>query len=361
MDIKALIRKEVLAQTAYNAETPACRIKLDANENPFPLPPALKENLFRALQGVPLNRYPDAGSPRLREFFAARYGMDRDMVMLGNGSDELIQILCFALARPGASAIVPVPAFAMYRITSLNAGLKVIEVPLDSDFDLDVESVRRQLHRNAPALTFVGYPNNPTGKCFSAERIETLIKESTGVVVVDEAYFNFSRKTFLPVLKKCENLVVLRTLSKVGLAAMRIGILVGSAALVGELEKVRLPYNLNSLSQVAAGFYLEHEPEFLNQAEEIVRRREELYSELCAIEGITPCPSDANFIFFSCVFNTDSIYKKLLRQGILIRNFTAPGVTGNSLRVTVGRREENEEFIKALKGAIAEERRIRAE
>lgn len=354
MDIKALIRREVFAQKAYNAETPSCRIKLDANENPFSLAPAMKDELFKAMRDVSLNRYPEAGAPRLRELFAAQYGVGREMVMLGNGSDELIQILCFALARPDAVAVIPVPAFAMYRITSLNAGYRVIEVPLDSDFDLDVSAMREHFAHDVPALTFLGYPNNPTGKCFSRERIETIIRESDGVVVVDEAYFNFSRETFLPLLEKQENLVVLRTLSKVGLAAMRIGLLVGSAALVAELEKVRLPYNLNSLSQVAAGFYLAHEAEFLSQAEEIVRYRDELYRALREIEGIRPLPSDANFIFFSCVFDADGIYKKLISRGILIRNLNGPGITKNCLRVTVGRREENEEFIKALKGVIAE-------
>ncbi|MBI4634346.1 MAG: histidinol-phosphate transaminase [Deltaproteobacteria bacterium] len=354
MDIKALIRREVLAQKAYNAEAPSCRIKLDANENPFALSPALKDELFRVMRDTQLNRYPDAGSPRLRKLFADRYGVNREMVMLGNGSDELIQILCFALAGPGAAALVPVPAFAMYRITSLNAGFRVIEVPLDLDFDLDVDAIRQHVGNNVPALTFLGYPNNPTGKCFSRERIETIIRASGGLVVVDEAYGNFSRKTFLSLLDKYENLVVLRTLSKVGLAAMRIGLLVGSASLVRELEKVRLPYNLNSLSQVAAGFYLEHEAEFLRQAEEIIERRDDLYRKLKKIEGIRPFPSDANFILFSCVFDADSIYEKLTGRGILVKNFNAPGITRNCLRVTVGRREENEEFIQALKGAIAE-------
>lgn len=354
MDIKALIRREVLAQKAYNGAAPSCRIKLDANENPFSLPPAMKEEFLRALRDVSLNRYPDAGSPRLRELFARSYGVTPEMVMLGNGSDELIQVLCFALARPDAVAVVPVPSFTMYRITSLNAGFKVVEVPLDADFDLDVNALRGLCGMNAPALTFLGYPNNPTGRRFSPERVETIIRESGGVVVVDEAYFNFSRETFLPLVAKYPNLVVLRTLSKVGLAAMRIGMLVGSAALVGELEKVRLPYNLNALSQAAAGFYLAHEAEFLGQAEKIIGYREELYRALGKMEGIHPFPSDANFIFFSCVLDADSIYKKLLNRGILIKNFNGPGITRNCLRVTVGTREENEEFIQALMGSIAE-------
>ncbi len=174
--------------------------------------------------------------------------------MLGNGSDELIQILYTALARPGAEVMIPVPTFAMYRISGLNTGFRIAEVPLDSQFDLDLAAMRERAASHPPVLTFLAYPNNPTGNCFSRERIEAILREFPGIVVVDEAYFHFAQKTFLPLLGRQENLVILRTLSKVGLAAIRVALLIGPAALVHELNKVRLPYNLNSLSQAAAGF-----------------------------------------------------------------------------------------------------------
>lgn len=353
MDIRSLIREEVLAQTAYPVANVPYRIKLDANENPLAIPAELRERFAALLDSVPLNRYPEAGSAALASRFAEAFGVGADQVLLGNGSDDLIQILCQALARPGASALIPVPTFVMYRIIALNSGLNVAVVPLDGDFDLDLPAMRERMATHPPALTFLAWPNNPTGNCFGRERIETLLKAASGIVVVDEAYFHFAQKTFLPDLAGYENLVVFRTLSKVGLAAMRVGLLIGPPALIHELHKVRLPYNLNSLSQAAAGFYLDEEEAFLKQAAEIRRWRGELFSALEALPGIHPRPTEANFIFFSCDFDPDRVYRDLMRRGILIRNFNAPGNLRGFMRVTVGTREENREFVDALREIIA--------
>ncbi|MDI6775886.1 MAG: histidinol-phosphate transaminase [Syntrophales bacterium] len=359
MNLKNLIREEVLSQMAYPAEAPSCKIKLDANENPFTLPTPLKDSIFEAMKKIDLNRYPEPGSHRLRTRFAGYYGVEEDMLMIGNGSDELIHILCTALTGQTLDVIIPVPTFAMYSISALNNGHRVIGVPLDASFDLDVDAILRHLATTKTTpLIFLSYPNNPTGNCFSQQKIEAIIEQSTGIVVVDEAYFPFSGKTFLPFLNRYENLVILRTLSKIGLAAMRIGFLIGPASLIHELDKVRLPYNLNALSQVVAGFYLDNEATFLKQAEEIINMREELFKALKEMEGVHPYPSEANFIFFSCDFDVDSVYNNLLAKGILIKNFNAPGIMRNCMRVTVGNREENEEFLAALKGIIAKVRRV---
>ncbi len=353
MDIRALIREEVLAQRAYPVETTPCRIKLDANENPLAIPARLREKFARLLASIDLNRYPEAGSVALTSRFAEAFGVKADRILIGNGSDELIQILCAALARPGAEAMIPVPTFAMYRISSLNYGLRVAAVPLDEKFDLDLPALQERMAAHPPALTFLAWPNNPTGNCFSRERVEAILKAASGIVVVDEAYFHFSGKTFLPDFERYENLVILRTLSKVGLAAMRIGLLVGPPALVHELHKVRLPYNLNALSQAAAGFYLDEEEAFLEQAVQIRRWRGELFSALEALPGIHPRPTDANFIFFSCDFDADRVYRQLMARGILIRNFNSPGTMQGCMRVTVGTREENQEFLDVLKDILA--------
>ncbi|MHB8910593.1 MAG: histidinol-phosphate transaminase [Syntrophales bacterium] len=353
MDIRALIKEEVLAQKAYPVDNTSCRIKLDANENPLAIPEPLREKFAALLASVPLNRYPEAGSVALAARFAAKLGVGADQVMLGNGSDELIQVLCTALARPGAEVMIPVPTFAMYRITGVNTGLRVQEVPLDSRFDLDLPAMRERMGVQPPALTFLAYPNNPTANCFSRERIEAIIAGSSGIVVVDEAYFHFARKTFLPDLSRYGNLVILRTLSKVGLAAMRVALLIGPPALVHELNKVRLPYNLNSLSQAAAGLYLDEEEAFLEQAAKIRRWRGELFSALETLPGIHIHPTDANFIFFRCDFDADSVYSQLKGRGILIRNFNAPGPMQGFMRVTVGTREENGEFLEAFRDIIA--------
>ena len=353
MDIQALIREEVLTQTAYPVETTPCRIKLDANENPLAMPPRLRKSFARLLASIDLNRYPEAGSVALASRFAGAFGVEADRVIIGNGSDELIQILCAALARPGAEVMIPVPTFAMYRISALNSGLKVAAVPLDKAFDLDLPALQERMAAHPPAVTFLAWPNNPTGNCFSRERIEAILKAASGIVVVDEAYFHFSGKTFLPDFDRYENLVILRTLSKVGLAAMRIGLLIGPPALVHELHKVRLPYNLNALSQAAAGFYLDEEEAFLEQAALIRRWRDELFSALSTLPGIHPRPTDANFIFFSCDFDADRVYRHLMEQGILIKNFNSPGTMQGCMRVTVGTREENQAFLDVLRDILA--------
>jgi histidinol-phosphate aminotransferase len=351
MDIRSLIKDEVLAQKAYAVENTACPVKLDANENPLEMPASLREPFAERLAAVSLNRYPEAGSPVLATRFAEAFGVASDQVVLGNGSDELIQVLCMAVAKPGAEIMIPIPTFAMYRIIALNTGLKVAAIPLDGAFDLDLTAMRERIAAVPPALTFLAWPNNPTGNCFSRERIETILDTSPGIVVVDEAYFHFSGQTFLP-LGRYENLVVLRTLSKVGFAAMRVGLLIGPTELVHELHKVRLPYNLNTMSQAAAGFYLDHEEAFLKQAETIRGWRDELFTAMKGIPGVRPRPTDANFIFFDCDLDTDRVYARLMERGILIKNFNAPGTMRNCMRVTVGTREENAMFVEVLQDII---------
>jgi Histidinol-phosphate/aromatic aminotransferase and cobyric acid decarboxylase len=191
---------------------------------------------------------------------------------------------------------------------------------------------------------------------FNSGKIEAIIRASSGIVVVDEAYFNFAGRTFLSYLDKYENLAVLKSLSKVGLAAMRIGIFIGCPLLVRELNKVRLPYNLNVFSQIIARFYVENEVEFQKQADKVVSKKEELFEGLSKIDGIRPYPSDANFILFNCSFDTGSIYRGLIKRGVLIKKFDTPGVLGNCMRVTVGNCKENGEFLRALRDVVAGER-----
>ncbi len=349
MDVRLLIKEEVLGQEAYSVETTPCRIKLDAQENPLAMPGRLREEFAVRLASVPLNRYPEAGSIALVSRFAAAFGVGADQVMIGNGSDELIQILCTAMARPGAEMMIPVPTFAMYRIAALNAGLRVQAVPLDGAFDLDLAAMQGRIASQQPALIFLAYPNNPTGNCFSAERIDAILENARGIVVVDEAYFHFSGKTFLPLVGRYDNLVILRTLSKVGLAAMRIGFLIGQPALIHELNKVRSPYNVNALSQAAAGFYLDHEAAFLEQAAEIRQWREELVRAMDGLPGMRLWPTEANFVFFSCDFDTDRVYRDLMQRGILIKNLSVPGGKPGFMRVTVGTPEENRELVEAFR------------
>ncbi len=347
----SLIRDEVAGQQAYSIEDTPARIKLDANENPYPLPSRVRSMLFAAMKAVDLHHYPEPGSLRLRKAYAKYFGVGEDMILIGNGSDEAIAILCTAMARPGAAILIPVPTFAMYRISAMNNGLRVFDVPLDGQGDLDFNRMERLLETEKPAITFLSYPNNPTGACFDAERVERLIQASPGVVVVDEAYYYFSGRTFLPKLRQYDRLVILRTLSKIGLAAMRVGFLIAAPELVRELNKVRLPYNLNALSQVAAAFYLEHETVFLEQVARIRRERERLMRSLHSIKGVQAYPTDANFIFFCCKFREDDIYDALLREGVLVKKIVRPG-GASGIRVTIGTRKENGEFLRIVRSVL---------
>ncbi len=346
-----LIKEEIKGQRAYATGMSAAPIRLDANENPFSLPDELHKEFLASLVSVPLNRYPAAGSPEVLARFAKSYRVAENMVMVGNGSDELIQVLCTALSA--TYVLAPVPTFAMYRICALNSGHKVLAAPLNDEFDLDLPVMLTLIDKYRPALVFLSYPNNPTGNCFSREKMETLLQQAPGLVVVDEAYGYFSGQSFLTLLGKYENLVVLKTLSKIGLAALRIGFLIAAPPLVQELNKVRMPYNLNALSQAAAGFYLDHEAVFLAQAAEIVRERGRLWQALQRLPGIRPYSSAANFIFFSCLFDTSQVYEDLCNQGILIKSFSAIENLKNFMRVTVGTRRENELFQGVLERVIA--------
>lgn len=353
MKIHNIIKKNVRGQNAYAIEERECAIKMDANENPYALSPALRKELFDTLSRIPLNRYPAAGSPSLRRLFAKKYHVHENMILIGNGSDELIQVLLTALvASSKRGVVVPVPTFAIYRIAALNTGHQVLEIPLDERFDLDLDAILNVIARRNPEVVFLSYPNNPTGNCYSDDRILPIIQASPGIVVVDEAYHNFSDRTFLPRLKEFKNLIILRTLSKVGFAALRIGVLIGHAEVVRELNKVRLPYNLNTLSQTAAEFFFSHEKEFIAQTKNIVSHREWLMKEMKAIRGILTYPSDSNFILFSCQDDKDGVYENLLQRGILIKNFGNLGPLRDCLRVTVGTESENAAFVEALKGIL---------
>ncbi len=351
MNIKKLIRKEVLKLKAYEvAEAPA-RIRLDANENPFTLPLELKDMVFKEVEKILLNRYPDGGSHDLRQIVSSQLGVNMDEVMIGNGSDELIQMIVTAFGAPSAKALYPAPTFSMYGIIAKAQGYIPLETPLDDNFDLDTNRILKTVKKDKPKVIFLSYPNNPTGNCFSEDRILKIIKVCGFPVVVDEAYYDFSKKTFLPYLKKYKNLIILRSLSKIGLAGLRVGILIADKGIVKELNKVRLPYNLNSFSQVIASSVLKNRKAIDEQVDNIISERKRLMKEMKGIDKIKTYPSDSNFILFKAN-NAEKIFKGLIDRGILIRNMNRAGRLRSCLRVTIGTPEENEDFLKALRELV---------
>ena len=341
------MRKEVLRLKAYEvAEIPA-RIRLDANENPFALSPELKNMVLKEADKVSLNRYPDGGSHDLRQVISSQLGVNIDEVMTGNGSDELIQMIVTAFGGSSAKALYSVPTFSMYGIIAKAQGYVPLEIPLDGNFDLDVNKIIDTIKKEKPRLVFISYPNNPTGNCFSEDRIVRIIEKADSSVIVDEAYFDFSKKTFLPYLKKYKNLIILRSLSKIGLAGLRVGILIAGKGIVKELNKVRLPYNLSSFSQVIASAVLKNRRAIDEQIDKIISERERLIDEMKGVGSLEVYPSDSNFILFR-IEKAEEVFKGLIDRGILIRNMNKSGRLRNCLRVTIGTSAENDEFLKAL-------------
>ncbi|MEI8356146.1 MAG: histidinol-phosphate transaminase [Deltaproteobacteria bacterium] len=348
MSFQNLIRPEIREMAAYQADVVPVKVKLDANENPYHFSDALLKELFAELAAVPLNRYPDSETVELRDIIARKLQLSRDQILLGNGSDEILQALMMTFWSEGAKMMIPVPTFSMYGILGKLVGYELLEVSLDDNFDLCTDEMISLARREAVQLIFLASPNNPTGNCFSEERIVELIEQTDAVVVVDEAYAAFSNQDFLPKLEKYDNLVVLRTLSKIGLAGLRVGMMFAGRDLVYEVNKARLPYNLNSLSQKGAAFILTHDEELLAQIEKIKVGREWLLKKMNGIKGLHVYPSEANIILFRVPCSGDKLFRQLIEDDVLIRNLSRPGRLYNCLRVCVGTDDENSFFIDAL-------------
>jgi len=254
-----LVRPEVLAMSAYHVAEPAGMVKLDAMENPYPLPDALRRELGELLSRVALNRYPEPSPRALRELIKRKMRVPAGMeVLLGNGSDDLIQVLTLALARPGAALMYPSPTFVMYSMNATFSRMRAVAEPLREDFSFDADAFIGRMREEQPALVFLAYPNNPTGMLYPEADVLRVIEAAPGVVVLDEAYHVFAGKTFMDHLPRHRNLLVLRTVSKLGLAGIRLGYLAGAPEWLDELNKVRQVYNVNVLTQAAASFALEH-------------------------------------------------------------------------------------------------------
>ncbi len=343
MNIKKLVMPNVQKLTAYNAKEIPCKVKLDANESPYSAFSVQRsafsvEKIFKTA-----NRYPDPEAKELKRVLAKNLGLKPENILMGNGSDELIYYLDTTFGGP---VLYPVPTFSMYGIISQALAEQRIEVPLDKEFDLDIEKILAAIKNEKPKLIFLSSPNNPTGNCFSTEKILRIIEASKGIVVVDEAYQPFSsEKGFLALLRDYKNLAIMRTLSKIGLAGLRVGFLMADEEIITEVNKVRLPFNVNSYSQAIATEALKNKKAMSSNIKSIISERERLFDEMSGIKSIKPYPSEANFILFK-VKNADQVYNGLLKKGVLVRNMK--GVVDGCLRVTVGTPDENNFFLKAL-------------
>ena len=347
------LRHEVMELHAYHVPAASGMIKLDAMENPYLLPQELRDEIARLVADAEINRYPDAGAHQLkaaiRQVTNLPPGMD---VLLGNGSDEIIQLLALAVAKPGAVLLSVEPSFVMYKMIATFVGMKYVGVQLDEDFSLDRKAMLEAIQREQPALVFLAYPNNPTGNLFDATAIKQIIEAAPGLVVVDEAYYAFARDSFIPLLAHHDNLLVMRTFSKLGMAGLRLGFLAGSRAWLSQLEKLRLPYNVGVLPQLVAAKLLQHHDVLLEQAERIKQQRARLLAALNTIVGVRTYSSEANFILFR-VAKATQIFEGLKNRGVLIKNLNGSHpALADCLRVTVGTPDENRSFVVALQDTI---------
>jgi len=356
------IREDVRAGHHYKVPDASGYIKLDAMENPYELPQNLRQELATRLADAVLNRYPVPSYSTLKQKICARLGVPAGYdVILGNGSDEIISILATACARQtpndkGGRAVVmaPTPAFVMFQRSAQFAGMDYVGVPLKADFSLDRAAMLAAIAKYKPALVFLAYPNNPTGNLYDADDMVAIIEAlgDSGIAVVDEAYQPFARTSFMERLPQYPNLVVMRTLSKLGLAGIRLGYLTAAPALLDQFDKVRPPYNVNVLTQVAAEFALDHLDILNEQAGRLNDARAALAAAMAALPGVTVYPSSANFITVR-VPDAERTCATLFAEKVLIKNLSKMHeLLANCIRVTVSTPEENSVFLNALKASL---------
>jgi histidinol-phosphate aminotransferase len=350
------IRQDVKSMHAYAIQDSAGMVKLDAMENPHRLPADLQKALGERLGALAFNRYPDGRVNDLRQALAQYAGMPEGFdIMLGNGSDELISLLALACDVPGASILAPLPGFVMYAMSAQLQGLAFHGVPLTADFELDEVAMLAAIAQHKPSIVYLAYPNNPTGNLWNDDTIEKIVLAQGaqgGLVVMDEAYQPFASRSYAGRMARHSHVLLMRTLSKFGLAGVRLGYMIGPKALVAEVDKVRPPYNISVLNCECALFALEHAEVFAAQAKNLREQRARLLSELATLPGVRPFPSEANMIL-ARVPDAAKTFDGLKAHGVLIKNISKMHpLLANCLRLTVGTAAENDQLLAALKVSL---------
>jgi histidinol-phosphate aminotransferase len=362
--LKKRIRQDVQSMHAYAIQDSVGMVKLDAMENPHRLPAHLQAELGRRLGALALNRYPDGRVNDLRRALADYAGMpDGFDIMLGNGSDELISLLSLACHVPGASVLAPVPGFVMYAMSAQLQGLAFVGVPLTADFELDEAAMLAAIAEHKPSIVYLAYPNNPTANLWDdavIEKIITAVGEQGGLVVMDEAYQPFSSQSYIGRISRYSHVLLMRTLSKFGLAGVRLGYMIGPKALIAEFDKVRPPYNISVLNYECALFALEHQDVFAAQAADLVRQRERLLKALRAMPGLTVWNSEANMILVRVNGKQEGeadaaglVFERLKAGGVLVKNISKMHfLLSNCLRLTIGTADENTQLLATLQKSL---------
>lgn len=348
--IANLIRADVRALQAYHVPPATGMVKLDAMENPYRWSDTLLTQWSELLRTLEVNRYPDPQAMQVKECLREVLAITDNEILLGNGSDEIIQLLAMAVAAPGRVVMAPEPTFVMYRMIARFTQMDFVGVPLLSDFKLDLPRMLSSIEQHQPALIFLALPNNPTGNLFELAEIESIIQASSGLVVIDEAYMAFTDRHHLSLLASYANVVVMRTVSKIGLAGLRLGYLVGAPQWLHEFDKLRLPYNINILSQASAIFALQNFQEIQHQTDAIRSDREKLFSALKELPFETVWPSEANFLLVKTAKGEAKVlWEALKAYGVLIKCLHGShALLEDCLRITVGTPAENERLLDGL-------------
>ena len=338
---------------AYAVQDSKGLLKLDAMENPHRLPADLQAELGKRLGALELNRYPGERNNDLRRALASYARMPEGFdIMLGNGSDELISLVAMACDVPGASILAPLPGFVMYGMSAQLQGLKFIPVDLTPDFELDESAMLAAIDRHQPSIVYLAYPNNPTANLWDEKAVEKIVNAAPGLVVMDEAYQPFSSRSYIDHIARHEHVLLMRTMSKFGLAGVRLGYMIGPQALIAEIDKVRPPYNISVLNCEAALFALEHEQVFAQQAAQLRRERQGLMQKLAAMPGVKTWPSDANMILVR-VPDAQKAFEGMKSRGVLVKNVSKMHpLLANCLRLTVGTADENAQMLAALQSSL---------
>jgi len=338
----------------YDPHEVPYKIKLNANENPYGLPEEIIEEILRKAKNLEYSRYPNANSVKLSEIVSSFWGLTRDNIVIGNGSDELIDYLIKAFSEKGGRIITTAPSFAMYKIYSIINGSNFVQIPLNQDnFSLNEDKVLEEAKKEDSSIVFIAYPNAPTGNYFAEDKIIKIIEESSCLVVVDEAYYEFGKKTFVPLISRYDNLVILRTFSKAySLASLRVGYLLSNPEIINEIRKVKSPFNVNTFSQLAAQVVFENKEILKDNIKKIIEERERLINRINELPSLKAHPSRTNFVLaeVGSKENTDMVYNSLLEQGILVQIVFDPIFSSSRyfLRITVGNRQENDILLKGL-------------
>jgi histidinol-phosphate aminotransferase len=348
------VKKQVLEASAYTLRASEAEIKLNQNENPYDFPADLKEETFRRYRERPWSRYPDFVPDLLRQRLAEFAGWHKEGVLVGNGSNELLQATLLVLVKERLPVVIPSPTFTVYSLISRILGARVVNVPLHSDMSYDVDELIARSEEAGAALLIVGTPNNPTGTLLEEHALKRILDSFSGHVLLDEAYFEFCGKTGLRFLQTHPRLIITRTFSKaMGMAGLRLGYLMAHPELAAQISKAKLPYNVNQFSLTAAEVALDHAERFRPAIAAILEERERLGRELRSIPGVRVVyPTAANFFLFEVAAPPRAVFDDLYGQGVLVRDVSSYPMLSSCLRVSVGTREENDRFLAALRTSI---------